>query len=63
MHLQTQHGVAKGGLGSEVDNADWGGEEPYTYKMAFPTRTGHMPCQVEGCSVWLLTHTAMKVHF
>ena len=39
MHRKNQHGVEKGGLGSEGDKAD-GGDEPRTYSMAFPVRAG-----------------------
>ena len=63
MHLQTQNGVDKGRLGSEVDEAEGGGDEPRTYRMVFPTRVGHRPCPVEECSGWALTRTAMRVHF
>ena len=48
MHLQNQHGVAKGGLGLEGDEADGGDNETSTYRMAFPTRAGTRPCPVEG---------------
>ena len=43
MHRQTQHGMAKGGLGSEGDKTYGGGDEPSTYMMAFPTRAGPRP--------------------
>ena len=61
-HCQTQHGVDKGGLGSERDDAD-GGDEPGTYRMAFTAREVPRPCPVEGCSGRASTRTAMKVHF
>ena len=41
-HLQTQHGMTKGGLGSEGDKAD-GGNEPRTYRLAFPEKVGPRP--------------------
>ena len=63
IHRQTQHGVAKRGLGLEGDEADESGDNPMTYRMAFPTRSGHSPCSVEGCSDWASTWTAMRVHF
>ena len=56
-HRQTQHGVAKGRLGSEGDEADGGGKEPRTYRMAFPTRSEPRPCLVKGCSGRALTRT------
>ena len=61
-HCQTQHGVAKGGLGSEGDESD-GGDKPRTYRLAFPARVGPRPCPVEGCSGRASTWTAMRVHF
>ena len=42
MHRQTQYSVAKGGLGSEGDEAD-GGNETRTYRMAFPEKSGPRP--------------------
>ena len=62
-HRQTQHSVDKGRLGSEVDEADGGSDDPRTYNMDFLTRAGPRPCPVEGCSGRALTRTAMKVHF
>ena len=62
VHRQTQHGVAKGGLVSEVGRAD-GGDDTRTYRMAFPARVRPRPCPVEGCSSWVSTRTAMRVHF
>ena len=41
-HRQNHHGVAKGRLGSEGDEADGGGNEPRTYKIVFLTRAGPM---------------------
>ena len=61
-HRQTQHGVAKGGLGSEGDEAD-GGNEPRTYRLTFPVRAGPRLCPVEGCSGRASTRTTMRVHF
>ena len=61
-HRQTQNRVAKGGLGSEEGGSD-GGDEPRTYRMAFPARAGPRPCPVEGCSGQASTRTAMRVHF
>ena len=60
---QTHHGVAKGMLGSEVYEAEGGGDDQRTYKMAFPTRAGPRPCPVEGCSFRAFTQTATRMHF
>ena len=62
-HHQTQHIVAKGGLGSEGDDSDGFGKEPRTYKMTFPMRVVPRPCPVEGCSGRASTRTAMRFHF
>ena len=61
-HRQTQHSVAKGGLGSELDKSD-GADDPRTYILEFPGKTGPRPCPVEGCSGRTLTRTAMRVNF
>ena len=52
----------KGGLGSEVDEVDGGGDKPRTYRIAFTRRAGPRPCTVEGCIDRALTRTAMRVH-
>ena len=44
-YRQTQHGVAKGGLGQEGDE-EGGGDNPRTFRMAFPKKSGPMPCPV-----------------
>ena len=31
--------------------------------MSFPTRAGHRPCPVEGCSGRASTRMSMRVHF
>ena len=64
-HRQTQHGVAKGGLGSEGGSTDKvnGVDEPRTYRMAFTEWVEPRPCPVKGCSGQASTRTAMKVHF
>ena len=62
MHCQTQHGMARGGLGPEGDEADRG-DEPRTYRMAFPAKAGPRPCPVEGCIGRASTRAAVKVHF
>ena len=62
-HRQTQHGVAKGRLGSEGDEADGGGDDPRTYKMAFPVRVGPRPFPVKGCSGRASTWMMMRVQF
>ena len=48
-HCQTQHGVAKGRLDSEGDEAD-GGNDPRTYRLVFPAREVPRTYPVEGCS-------------
>ena len=48
-HHQNQHGMAKRGLGPEGDKAE-GGDNPRTYRMAFPTKEGPRPCPAERCS-------------
>ena len=60
-HPQTQHIVAKERLGSNGDEAEGGEDKPRTYKMAFLTRAGPMPCPVEGYSGRASTQTAMRV--
>ena len=61
-HLQAQHGLDKGSLGSEGGGVD-GGDEPRNYSMAFPARAGTSTCPVEGCSGQASTRTAMRMHF
>ena len=61
-HRQTQYGMAKGRLGSGVEEAEGGGEEPRTYSMEFPTRAGTRLCPVERCSGQALTWTVIMVH-
>ena len=60
-HQQTQHVVAKGGLGQE-GYEEAGGDEPRTYMMAFPENAGPRSFPVEGCSDQVLTRTAIRVH-
>ena len=62
-HRQTHNGVAKGRMRSEVDKVDRGGDEPRTYRVAFPNRVGPRPCPVEGCSGRASTRTVMRVQF
>ena len=59
---QTQHGVEKGVLVPEVNEAD-GYDEPRTHRMEFPENAGPRPCPVEGCSGRASTRTAMRAHF
>ena len=59
-HLQTHHGVAKGRLGQEGNEAE-GGNKTRTYSMMFPAKDGPRPCPVEGCSGWSSTQTDMRV--
>ena len=61
-HHQTQHRVAKGGLGSEGDEVDLG-ENPSTYRMAFPARAGPRPCPVKGYSGRASTWMEPRAHF
>ena len=60
-HRRIHHGVAKWGLGQEGDEEE-GGDDPRTYRMAFPAKAGPMPCPVEGCSGRALTRIVMRVH-
>ena len=60
-HRQTQHGLAKGGLGLDRHEAE-GFEEPRIYRMAFPDRKGHRSCPVKRCSGQASTQRAMRVH-
>ena len=61
-HCQTHHCVAKGRLGQEVNKAV-GGNNPRTYRMAFPEKSIPSPCPVEGCSGQASTQMAMRMHF
>ena len=63
MHQQTQHGVAKGRLGSEGDKGDGGSDDPRTYRVEFRMRARPRPCPVKGCSGRASTRAAMRVHF
>ena len=60
-HHQNQHVVDKGGLGLERYKADRGDNKPRTYMVAFPTRAGHRPCLVKGCSGRASTRTVERV--
>ena len=64
-HRQTQHGVDKGGVGSEGGEADGSnrGKNPRTYRVAFPVQAGPRPRPVEMCSGRASMQTAMRVHF
>ena len=64
-HRQTQHGVAKGGLGSEGGKADVRdrGDDPKIYRMSFPTREGPRPYPVKECSGRVTTKTAIRMNF
>ena len=46
-----------------MDEADRRGDEPRTYRMAFPTKAGPMSCPAEGCSGRVSTRTAVRVYF
>ena len=60
-HMRTQHGQAE----EEI----WGwsashpGEEPWTYRIAFPTTGGPRSCPIEGCTGQAATRMAMRVYF
>ena len=64
-HSQTQYVVDKVGLGSEGggEYRDDRGDEPRTYRMVFPAWEGPIICPAEGCSGWVSTRTAIRVHF
>ena len=64
-HRQTQHGVAKDGLGSEGGEADrgGGGDGLITYILVFLARAVPRPCPVEGCSGFASTRKSMRVNF
>ena len=64
-HFQTQHGVAKRGLGSEEGESDRsdGGYDPRTYRMVFPAQEEPRPFPVEGCNGQVSTRTAMRMNF
>ena len=60
-HIRTQRGRAVEGRRS------WAavplGEEPWTYRMVFPTAGGMRNCPVEGCPGRAATRTTMRVKF
>ena len=60
-HLQTQNGVAKGGLVPEGKKAD-GGNNTRTYGMVFPAKAGPRPFPVKGCSGQASTRNSIRVH-
>ena len=60
-HLQTHNGVVKGRSGKEGDK-EGGGNDPSTFWMSFPKKSGPKPCPVEGCSGRAETRTAMRVN-
>ena len=60
-HLQTRHGVAKGGLGQE-GGREARGDNTRTYRMLFPAKAGTMPYTVKGCSAQVSTQTRIRVH-
>ena len=61
-HRQTQHGVAKGGLGKEGNKEDRG-NDTRIYMMELPAKAGPRPCSVKGSSGWASMQTEMRVHF
>ena len=62
MHRQTQNGVDKGRLRSEVNKTNEG-DKTRTYRLAFPAKAGPRPFPAEGCSGWASTQTEIKVQF
>ena len=60
-HSQTQHGVAKGGLGQE-GNEEARGNNPRTYRIRFPVKSVPRSCPLEGCIGWVSTWTVMRAH-
>ena len=61
VHRQNQHSLKKGGSGQEGDN-EGEGNKTRTFRMAFPAKSGLMPCPVKGCSGRSVTWTAIHVH-
>ena len=59
-HLKTLHGQAA--EERLIFAASPPGEEPQTYRMAFPTAGDPRSCPVEGCPGRATTSTAMQVH-
>ena len=47
-HCQTHQGMVKWKFGSEVDEADWGGDKPRTYNMVFLAMSSHSKYAVPG---------------
>ena len=60
-HRMTQHGKAAEERCSLKTLAT--GEDPRTYRMAFPDKGGPRSCPVEGCPGRAAMRTAMRVHF
>ena len=59
--LQNQHGVAKG-FPVQDGEGEIGENDPSTYRMVLPKKAGPRHCPVEGCSGWVETRTAMRLH-
>ena len=51
------------GAGQKDNKGDrYGGDEPRTYRMTFPEKSGLRPCPVEGCSGRVVMRKAVQVH-
>ena len=59
---QTQHGVARGGLGTEGDESARG-NKPRTYSISFPAKARHRPSPFKGCRGHASTRKTTRVHF
>ena len=62
VHLQTQHGVSRGRAGQK-DKEGGGVDNPRTFWVTFPAKSGPRPCLVEGCSGREEMQIAMRIHF
>ena len=45
-----------------MGNKEGGGNNPRTFRMEFPAKTGPMPFPVEGCNDRAATRMVMRVH-
>ena len=62
-HWMIQYGKSKEEKWSWTNAATGVGEEPYTYRIEFPTKGGTRECPVQGCPGRAGMRTAMRVHF
>ena len=60
-HLQTHHGVGRGGAG-QTENKVGGGDNPRTFGMTFPVKAVPRPCPIDGCNGRAEMRTAMQVN-